>query len=292
MEGSKLDQYKSAIAKLTAKHNYKYGKPQLHILTPCYGGMVYVNFCNRIMKTMEVLSAAGISVLCEMMSNESLITRARNNLIAKSMSYDTMTHVLFIDADITWEPEDIIKLMLHDRELVGGIYPFKHYFLNWLTPEFLDNLDKRHEKYYNKSIGKREFLEQNLLKYNIIHKADNGGQITFQGDLIEIDSLPTGFMMIKKECIEKMMAAYPETKHDSDGDYLKPEHNKYLYALFDCYIKDGRYLSEDWAFCDRWKKIGGQVYADVAIALSHTGLCHHGGRLLSTFDIQVQSDKK
>lgn len=266
------------------KEYLKTHRVQVHILTPCYGGVVFVNYTNCLIQTYNVLNSLGVIVSSTLMSNESLITRARNSLIATSMNCPEMTHVLFIDADITWDPYDIIKLIVSDKELIGGIYPFKHYFLEWMNEEFKEKIEKLHSKDHNKHIDNVKFLQQNLLKYNLNYKKGLT-TVPIENNCIEIDGLATGFMLIKRSCIEKMMDQYPQTKYTSDGDFIKDDENKWLYALFDCYIKDDRYLSEDWAFCDRWRSIGGKVFADLTIQLSHTGHTHYPGRILSTLDI-------
>ena len=78
-------------------------KVKLYVLTPCYGGLCHVNYINKIMETKEVLQSLGIKFVLQFIRNESLITRGRNNLTAKAMGDPEMTHILFIDSDITWD---------------------------------------------------------------------------------------------------------------------------------------------------------------------------------------------
>jgi len=270
--------------KIVDEYKLANGPINLYILTPCYGGLVYVNYTNKLLETQELFLQLGITLKVELMSNESLITRGRNTLICKSMCNMAMTHCLFIDADITWEPMDIIKLIVSNKELCGGIYPFKHYFLDWVNKEFLEKLAIKNKLPYNDKIDKRAFLEQNLLKYNIQYLPDTS-KSNIVHNLLEIALLPTGFMMLKRSCIQKMMDAYPETKHKCDTNFLKEGDDKYMYALFDCFIKNGSYYSEDWGFCDRWRAIGGQIYVDITLSLFHTGISHHNGRILSTMEL-------
>ena len=89
-------------------------------------------------------------------------------------------------------------------------------------------------------------------------------------------------MMIKRAVIEKMSEAFPYTKYTDDVNYLEEHENQYAYALFDCGVEDGHYLSEDWMFCNRWRKLGGKIYVDVSINLSHTGIEQYNGSFLST----------
>lgn len=256
----------------------------LVILTPCYGGMVHVNYTVCLLKTKELCSELGIKLHIEFTKNESLIQRARNHLIAKAMFRQDTTHIMFIDSDITWNPIDIIKLILHDKEIVGGIYPFKFYDLNVLHNQ--EKLQKIKEKYnkaaYHKTLSFPEFLKQNLLKFNLNFIR---GEQKIQENLLSIRHLATGFMMMKRSCIEKMIEHYPHTKYDCDTQQLQGNENKYCYALFDCFLKDGHYFSEDWGFCDRWKSIGGDIFTDVSITLGHSGVTDYTGRVLSVLDI-------
>jgi hypothetical protein len=110
----------------------KENKPSIMILTPCYGGVCYVNYLISLTNTMNLLRQFNIPVQITFCKSDSLITRARNNLIAKAMSNESVTHILFIDNDITWEPIDVLKLMISDKSLIGGVYTLKKYMSNKL----------------------------------------------------------------------------------------------------------------------------------------------------------------
>ena len=88
--------------------------------------------------------------------------------------------------------------------------------------------------------------------------------------------------MIKREVLEKMIEAYPSTKYVDDVSFLKQEENKFAYALFDCGVEDGHYYSEDWLFCSRYLKMGGSVWLDISINLTHTGVETFSGSFMST----------
>ena len=108
-------------------------KPKLYILTPCFGSVCFVNFVNCIMATFNMFQSVGFPIQVEFCKNDSLVSRARNNLIAKAMNDQAATHFLFIDNDITWDPVDILKLIMADKPLCGGIYPLKHYYWDKLV---------------------------------------------------------------------------------------------------------------------------------------------------------------
>jgi hypothetical protein len=153
---------------------------------------------------------------------------------------------MFIDADIEFDPEDVIRMLHEDKDILCGAYPLKA--IPATSVVHVESLEMKDER----------FLE-----------ARNAG---------------TGFMMIKREVIEKMMESYPELKHQPGRNILKassPVYKtedilKYTYALFDTNIEEMengvlQYLSEDYLFCRRWQKLGGKVLLDPEIKLNHIG---------------------
>lgn len=252
--------------------NYvKTKSPKLYILTPCYGSMCYVNYVQCLMLTKDLFRNLGIRLCVEFCRNDSLVSRARNNLVAKAMNDPDTTHILFIDADITWDPIDILKLMLSDKSLVGGVYPLKHYFWEKLTKEknVVDTwIESKNNSQFKNVISDEDIIQNNLLKYNINYL---NNVLSIDSNLAKVRHLATGFMMFKRSVIENMAQAYPHTKYVDDVGFLSGTENNHAYALFDCGVEDGHYLSEDWMFCHRWTKMGGNIYVNVGINLTHTG---------------------
>lgn len=260
-------------------------KPKLYILTPCYGNMCQVNYVESLLTTTNAFMQIGLDYQVEFCRNDSLVTRARNNLIAKAMSDAECTHMIFIDGDITWEVTDILRLMMHDKEIVGGLYPLKHYFFDKMftdTPEtskYPVLVDR-----YNRSITKsgttfHNYVKQNMMKYNCNYIGDT---VDIQNNLIEVMHIATGFMMLKRECIEKMMEKFPERKYVDDVGFLTEKHMEYTYAHFNTGVVDNHFYSEDWMFCHDWRSLGGQIFADVTINLLHSGCEDFAGSYLST----------
>ena len=180
------------------------------------------------------------------MVNESLVTRARNNLMAKMMTNDKATHFMFIDADIRFQPESIFQMIAHDKDVIGGLYPKKALPINYVI-----NLKPT---------------------------------VTVQGDIYTVDTMGTGFLLFKRHVYEKLIAAHPESKYVDDiglGKQFEPM----MYAIFDCVIDErGHYLSEDWTFCRRWQAIGGEIWAHSKTLLNHVGHYEFAGDL-SKLDI-------
>lgn len=257
-------------------------KVKVCLLTPCYGSVCFVNYVICLMKTKELLEKYNIELKIEFCKGDSLVSRARNNLIAKAMSESTVTHILFIDNDITWDPVNVIKLIIADKPLVGGVYPLKKY--NWeklsKDKDFVKKtIDKKNNSMLKNVMDDDLLIQHSLLEYNMNYVTNT---IQINRNLTEVRHIATGFMMIKRGVIEKMFQAFPNTKYTDDVSFLEPNENEFAYALFDCAVEDGHYLSEDWLFCNRWTNLGGKIFIDVSINLTHTGIEDYNGSYLTT----------
>lgn len=267
--------------------------PKLFILTPCYGGQCYINYLTCLMNTVTLFRHLGFQIQVEFCKNDSLVPRARNNLVAKAMTDTDMTHIMFIDNDITWDPIDILKLILSEKEIIGGIYPLKNYDWSKLLTDpknpYNSNiiqgwLTKKNQSQLKEVISDERMIQHNLLKYNVNY-LDNVLEI--KDNLAKVRHLATGFMMIRRPVIEQLIKSFPSTKYVDDVNFLKPEENEFAYALFDCGVEDGHYLSEDWLFCNRWTKLSKEsdkkdIWMDVSIQLIHSGLEDFCGSYVST----------
>lgn len=263
-------------------------KVKLYILTPCFGSVCYVNYINSLMLTVELFRKFNVPLKLEFCKSDSLVSRARNNLIARAMSDPECTHVLFIDNDISWDPADIFKLFISEKDLIGGIYPLKHY--NWeklikdphnpFNTNIVQSLvKKKNDSQLSGLLSDADMIQYNLLKYNVNYINE---VLEIKENVAKVKHIPTGFMMIRRKLLVSMMKAFPSTKYKDDVSFLLPHENDMAYALFDCGVEDGHYYSEDWLFCDRWSKMGGDVFMDVSINLTHTGIEDYKGSYVST----------
>jgi hypothetical protein len=220
---------------------YDFSKIHLHIGIPCYGGMVSEPTMTSLLKFILMAQRVGLHWSLDTMVNESLITRGRNNLMAKMMTNKAATHFMFIDADIRFEAESIFQMLVYEKEVIGGLYPKKSIPSNYVI---------------------------NLLP-----------QTQLQGDVFTVDTMGTGFLIFKREVYEKLIEAHPETKYVDDVG-LGKQYEPYMYAIFDVAIDHkGHYLSEDWLFCRRWQKIGGKIWAHSKVLLNHIGHYEYKGDL-------------
>ena len=230
---------KAAAAQQQAQQQQQQGTPfdftkcHLHIGMPCYGGNVSEPTMTSLLRFILMAQQVGLNWSLDTMVNESLVTRARNNLMAKMMTNNQATHFMFIDADIRFQPESILQMMACDKEVIGGLYPKKALPVNYVI-----NL-KRETK--------------------------------VQGDIFTVDTMGTGFLLFKKEVYVKLCAAHPETKYVDDVG-LGKQYEPTMYSIFDCEIDEkGHYLSEDWLFCRRWSALGGEIWAHGKVLLNHVG---------------------
>lgn len=175
-------------------------KQHVQIALPCYGGMMFESVATSLIKFAIYSQKIGMPFSLDTMANESLIHRGRCHLVAKFLENSIATHLLFIDSDIGFAPEDIFKLLLHDKDIVGGLYGKKS-----LPIDFVVNVSPE--------------------------DVDEKGQIKMVDGLIPVSRLGTGFMMIKRNVFEKHMAAYPNTKFTNNIG-LDSKYNPYCYMFF------------------------------------------------------------
>ena len=256
--------------------------PVVVILTPCFGGTCTIGYTQSLLATMNVLALHGMCAHVLFCANDYLVPRARNLLLAEAYErYEDATHFFFVDADMVWSPHDVLKLLAHRLPVVAGAYPIQRY--HW---------PKEQEQEQKGEEGKQsESLPTSLLRYNLRYTTNpaDGIAVTDTG-LVEVVHVGTGFLLLARETIAAMRAAYPETRYIDNTGYKTGE----VYALFDCAIVQGQYLSEDYLFCHRWLLLSSthRVYVDVTVALTHIGPESFEGRLLSRVHKKQEQGEK
>ena len=237
-------------------------KNKLFVATPMYGGMAHGMFVKSCLDLQAICSQYGVECRFSFIFNESLITRARNYLVDEFLRAEGFTHMLFIDADIHFDPRDVIALMALDKDIVGGPYPKKS--IKWGA---VKEAVKRHPDI--------QPLEMEKVAGDFVFNPAPGTEKFSVAEPIEVLEIGTGFMMIKREVFDKFKEAYPELRY-------KPDHvgqanfdgSRYIHAYFDTVIDHGvsdRYLSEDYMFCQWWRKIGGKVWLCPWMRTHHIG---------------------
>ena len=213
---------------------------EIFFATPCYGGQITDQYFLSMFRLTQELIKYNINFRITTLRNESLVPRARNILNAMFLEAKECTHLMFIDADIEFEPESVIRMLAMDKDLITGAYPKKT-----LPVDYAINL---------------KFADKEKTQV----KVDMGA--------VEVLDASTGFWLMKREVVERMIEAYPELFYLNDSS-IDPKFNQYCYSFFDTIHDpdDNRYLSEDYTFCRRWQKIGGQIWLDPNTKLNHVG---------------------
>ena len=244
-------------------------RPFVVVGTPCFGGMVGQDYTMSLLQLQAASHKYGFDMGTIMLGNDALITRGRSAIVGKFLDAPGTTHLLFVDADITFTPEQVARMIAFDQDFVAGFYPAK--VIDW--QQLQERLGHTHER-----------IDEAGLIY--VGSLCEGGDLKFQNGFATGIYAGTGFQLIKRAVFERMIAAYPETKYTALHAFPRPaEPSPNLYALFDCMIdqETGVYLSEDYAFCRRWKAIGGEIWLDLNSKLTHTGAHSFHGNAAAHF---------
>ena len=204
---------------------------------PIYEGNIKPAFMQSLMVLQNSLIHGGLPHDFMFLTNESLVTRARNNCVARFLECE-YSHMMFIDSDIGFSADDVAKLWGHafeGHDLVCGVYRMKRPdapYAAWVDGKLVEDLE--------------QFKDS---------------------PLIEVDYAGTGFWIISRGCIEKMVDAHKDTEHDAGGFKA--------WDLFGVGVRDfgdgAFYISEDYDFCKKWRDIGGKVMMDTSVRVSHHG---------------------
>jgi hypothetical protein len=240
----------------------------LVVATPCFGGQISVLYAASLFKLQRLVrSYSGFNFKVLFKDGDALITRARASLISQFLDDPSATHLLFIDADIGFEPEQVLRLIECGADMCAAIYPIKR--IDW------DKVKRTIE-------ADRPNPAAAALKY--VFEVEDPNTVTEIGGFVKVRYAGTGFLMIRRQALERMCTHYPQLKYKRDHsvDAMTASDNRF--ALFECMIaEDGTYLSEDFAFCKRWIEMGGEIWADLKSKLSHVGPMTFYGDLLSQF---------
>jgi hypothetical protein len=231
------------------------------IATPFYNGQVHHGYLRSVLQVIMAGTGRGYNVAVYTLT-DSLITRARNNAVATFLDGD-WDYLFWIDADISFEPEQFFRILDAQRGVAAAGYPLKTFF----TPVEPTNL-----------VGRD--LEASMLRYAVTLP---DGEITVPEDgFIEVPEAATGFMCVHRPVLEQMTEAFPNLRYKSDqaglGGPASPNH----YLFFDTMVEGERYLSEDYAFCRRAQSIGVQIWLDLRSELTHTGSYDFRGSIPDT----------
>lgn len=252
----------------------------LYIATPAYGGMMTVNYVNSLLGLITLCREVGVQYKVSFKYNESLIPRARNEMAHDFTHHSKeFTDFIFIDADIGFEPRDILSLLIHDEEVVGA--PCVRKSLNW----------KRIINVVNKN-GGTIFTDEQMMRlggeYVINFPPDATPSSMNLGQMIEVMDVGTGIMRIKREVFDKVEKAFPDRWYmPMGGEATKEPTYMFFQSGLDedskTYNKSGLpdYVPEDYAFCRLCRKTGVKVWLAPWMKTSHMGAMAFQGDLVT-----------
>ena len=239
--------------------------PFIYLATPCYGGMLHLHFMQSVLALQAACRERGIGLHVALMGGDALITRARSRLAAEFLAHEAATHILFVDADIGFAPENVFRLLDADKPVVAGVYPLK--FIDW-------------EKARAAAKADAPDLMAASLGYVVRFIPTPDHSVEVEDGIAKVAYAGTGFLMIRREAMQQVVDAHPElrAKMGDMRDRLSPE----AVMVFETMIEPqtGQYLSEDYAFCRRWHDLGGEIWADMEARLTHVGAAAYSGSLV------------
>ncbi len=226
--------------------------------TPSIDGKLMGPYVSSMLKLHQACAQKGVRFDVLVHSGDALIPRARQDMVARFMEQEQATHLLFIDSDIGFEPEQVFRLLDFGADVSAGVCPHK-----WMDPERLKALVRE---------GKGR-PDSAALTY--VYEPVEQGKAGSRDGFMKARFAGTGFLMLKRTALLSMMKRYPETRYSSNFGPEDPlAGSRFRFALFNCMIdpKTGEYLSEDYSFCHRWLGMGGEIWVDTNSRFRHMGL--------------------
>jgi hypothetical protein len=239
----------------------------LVVATPCFGGQISALYATSVFKLQKLVRKySGFNFKVFFKDGDALITRARASLVAQFLDDAAATHLLFIDADIGFEPEQVLRLIECGADMCAAVYPIKH--IDWNKIKKTIAADR----------------PAPAAAFNYVFEVEDPNAVIAKGGFVKVRYAGTGFLMIRRQALERMCAHYPQLRYKRDHSLDAATASDNRFALFECMIaEDGTYLSEDFAFSKRWTDMGGEIWADLTSRLSHVGPMTFCGDLSSQF---------
>jgi len=244
-----------------------FSKYAIMVATPVHSD-VSIHYAQSLLELQKWCFKNKVKVGFQIMKS-SLVTSGRNMCVAEFLKKKEFTHLLFIDSDIAFNEGAAGRLLEADKDVICIPYPLKAMGWDKCLDRIKDNKVKTVEDLRNKCFYRYPF------------KVDDPNAINIRKGVIEVTHSPTGFMMIKREVFDKMILAYPEMRIDQDQVVNgKNERLNHMWNFFDTWFdpENHSYLGEDFAFCKRWKDIGGKCHAWIMDYITHVGEHQYTGR--------------
>lgn len=230
--------------------------------TPMYGGMCHGSFMTSIFGLYNLLYQNGHTMSLDFLYNESLIQRGRNKIANEFLSKKESDVLLFIDADIEFNPAEIYDMLLLDKDIIGAVVPLK-----------LVNFEH---------IRLAAYMKKNTVDlpyfggyFNINCNIEEIKEDVLNNRPFKVDRIGTAVLSIKRGVLEQM-SLHSETyksKTPSNSEGAS------FFDFFPVKIEDGQLMSEDYSFCNKAREIGYDIYATAYPLIGHSGTYQFKGNL-------------
>ncbi|WP_345811484.1 hypothetical protein AAGS40_11565 [Paraburkholderia sp. PREW-6R] len=251
----------------------------VYVATPSYGAVVTTGYALGLLDLHDVASEYGFGIRVNFNSFDSLVTRARNTMVAEFLADERCTHLMWIDSDIGFKGADVVRLLQANRPVAAGVYPLKND--GWPVRGLAHPLPA--------GSTKADFRARYASYPAVVRSA----QLEEDADgFLEALYAPTGFMLIRREVFTALIAEYPELHCRASfvgrPDLDAAEVANFVYAFFDTGIdhETNMYLSEDYWFCRLIASIGITPVVDARSNLSHQGIATYEGDVARSLQVQ------
>ena len=246
---------------------------KLFIPVICYNHTCITEYMFSLIRLTWDLKDAGIPFTLLPITFESLIPRGRNAAVAFFMSDPDATHLLFIDSDIEFKSEDVIKMLKADKNVICAGYAQKHLPMENVKAVLASGRDDL-EMCTRTSVHVKE-----PVKYE---------------DIIEAFYATTGFLLIKKNVFERLFEKFPERAYKNDIDGYHSAKHDMFYDVFRISIHPvtKRYESEDYGFSSLLHELEEPIWVYTDISLRHMGWFGYPANLKKQIGIFLESNRE
>lgn len=222
----------------------------LVVATPAYGGMMCTEYVQSLLALKEACIEHKIKMTCIFLGNESLIQRGRNTCAHHFLQMEDATHLMFIDADQKFQPNDIALMIKADKGIIGGAVPMKG--INW-------------NRVRQGAVLNHPNLPALTGIFNVNTLDDHN--MTDPSTPFQVKHVGTGFMLIRRDVFEYLRPFVGW--YTNGGSTINPDDK--VYDFFKVQNVDHELLSEDYNFCHMYREHGGDVWVAPWCVLGHFG---------------------
>ena len=252
-------------------------RPHIKVMTPCFAAQVTSAYTTSLLSLWYACRKRGVGISWSLHGADALITRARAECVASFLQQPEPTHLLFIDADIAFEPEQVFRLLDFDADMTAAAYPVKSIKWDRIGTAF-----------------RAGYPDPEAVAQHYVPGLEGSAEIVTRNEFVRVRHAGTGFLMIRRSALLRMCSAYAALRYRSLGGQKHPlDGSPYRIALFEPLIvpETGTYLGEDYAFCRRIESIGITPAVDTRSNFTHQGVAVFRGDLARSLKLQRSASR-